>query len=228
VKSSVILLLCLIVCACGGYKQAGDQMTFESCNEGQGCNSIVVQGADVASFESLRGSYAKDNHAVYCFGRAISGALPASFEVLSETYAKDNEHAYFKCKQIPSADASSFVADSNLNYAHDKRDVYILGDPINVCDAASFRLVVDQWAVDSQCAYRLGEKLPGAHPRSFSVLNFWYAKDDTQVYATDVPVIPGADVATFALANQPCDVCARDKNRCYKFGSVTSCDTFKR
>jgi hypothetical protein len=39
-------------------------MTFERCNEGQGCKSIVVEGADVASFEKLQGNYAKDNHAV--------------------------------------------------------------------------------------------------------------------------------------------------------------------
>jgi hypothetical protein len=89
-------------------------------------------------------------------------------------------------------------------------------------------LTEDRWAVDSQCAYQIGTKLPGAHPRSFTILNYEYAKDDAQVYSSIVGVIPGADAATFELTNLPCEVCARDKNRCYKFGGVTSCDKFKR
>lgn len=51
---------------------------IQTCNEGQGCNSIVVQGANVASFELRYGIYAKDKLATYCSGQANIGALSAT------------------------------------------------------------------------------------------------------------------------------------------------------
>jgi hypothetical protein len=40
-KSSVILLLCLVVCACGGYEQAGDQMTCVTRSSDESVQSVL-------------------------------------------------------------------------------------------------------------------------------------------------------------------------------------------
>ena len=225
-KARFALPFCFFLGACGGYHHEGDRITFETCNEGNGCTTIVVQGADAASFETLDHGYARDKRSAYFDGQPVPGALGASFRSLSETYAKDAAHAYYRLAQIAAADVASFEAEDNLNYARDKTDIYFQGAPMHVCDLASFRWLSDQWEVDDRCAYRNDKKLPDAHAKSFVALNFWYAKDDTQVYSSVAPVVEGADAATFELANAPCEVCARDRNRCYNAGAVTPCSTF--
>jgi len=67
--------------------------------------------------------------------------------------------------------------------------------------------------------------LPNAHPESLVVINYWYVKDAEHVYSSvSNKAIEGADLATFKLAEGPCEACARDKNRCYKSGENASCD----
>lgn len=227
VVRTFLCLAIILVTACTGYQKSGNGVVYKSWNEAWGSSSFIVKGADAASFQSLKGPYAKDKEHVYFRGSPIVGAEPSTFVALSETYAKDSEHAYFEAVVITHANPASFVASSDLNYAKDENDVYILGRPIEACDPQSFRWLKDDWQIDSKCAYRRAKKLPGADPRSFSVINYWYAKDNHQVYSSIRAVIEGADAGTFALANGSCEVCARDINRCYRDGKVVSCDSFK-
>ena len=218
--------LCMVsaLSACGGYSNSGNTVTFKHCSE-NGCDTTTVKEADPQSFESLQGDYAKDRHHVYFGGAPIQEADPQSFKVLSDTYAKDKARAYFENKPIPGADPGSFVALSDLNFGRDKNDIYNLGSPIGACDSTSFRWLKSDWQVDSKCAYWGGTKLPNAHPESFVVLNEWYAKDAGQVYSSvSHKAIEGADTLTFGLADGPCSVCARDKNRCYNAGLTATCD----
>jgi hypothetical protein len=223
---SLFGVLCIIssLSACGGYSISGNTVTFKSCSE-NGCITSTVKEADPKSFESLQGDYAKDRHRVYFGGDPIPEADPQSFKVLSDTYAKDDARAYFEDKPIPGADSGSFVALRDLNYGRDKNDIYILGGAVGVCDLASFQWLKDDWQVDRKCAYRRGTKLPNARSESFVVLNDWYAKDAEHVYSSvSDKAIEGADPATFRLAEGPCGVCARDKNRCYNAGANATCD----
>jgi DKNYY family len=113
----------------------------------------------------------------------------------------------------------------DLNYGRDKKDLYMLGSAIGSCDVSSFRWLSDNWQLDRKCAYVRGTKLPNARPDTFVVLNDWYAKDSEQVYSwVSHKAIPGADAATFRLAEGPCSACARDKYRCYNAGENASCD----
>jgi hypothetical protein len=221
-------VLCIsALSACGGYSNRGSAVTFKRCSE-NGCITITVNGADPQTFESLQGDYAKDRRHVYFSGVPIQEADPQSFKVLSDTYAKDKARAYFESKPIPGTDPESFVALSDLNYGRDTNDIYILGNAVGACDPASFRWLKDRWQVDSKCAYGGGTKLPNAQAESFIVLNEWYAKDAEHVYSSvSHKAIEGADAATFRLAEGPCSVCARDKNRCYNAGANASCNFAK-
>lgn len=228
-RSMFGMLCCLgALSGCGGYSVSGNDVTFEHCSE-NGCKTYKVEQADAKSFETLRGSFAKDRYRVYFDGGTIEDADPQSFTVLSDTYSKDNAHAYFERSPIPGADSNSFAALRDPNYGRDKNDLYMLGNAIGTCDVASFRWLTDGWQVDSKCAYFRGNKLPDARPGSFVVLNEWYAKDAEHVYSRVThQAIDGADAATFRLAEGPCSVCARDKNRCYKIGENASCDDFPK
>ncbi len=228
-KSFIVMLLCVLVCACGNaYQQENGRMVYVTANEGQGVVKTVVHGADIASFRDLGGGYAMDKNRVYRGSQAIPGAHPASFVVLSLTHAKDDAHVYFGGTPIPHADPATF-AEMDLNYGRDKNDVYIQNRPIRTCDPTSFHFLKDdlgasQWAIDKQCAYADGTRLPGAHPKSFRVLNYEYAVDDAQAYSSTFGVVRGADAATFKLPKSLCAVCAQDKYRCYNSGKPTSCN----
>lgn len=219
-------IFCLIgvLSGCGGYDIHGNTVVFKHCSE-NGCLTNVVEDADPKSFETLQGDYAKDRLHVYYGGGALPEADPQSFRVLSDSYSKDSARVYFERQPVPGADPVSFVALSDLNYGRDSKDIYILGSPVGVCDLASFKWLKDDWQVDNRCAYRHANKLPGARPESFVVLNDWYAKDGEHVFdSVTRKSIDGADAATFRLAEGPCSVCARDKNHCYKTGSQSACD----
>lgn len=54
------------------------------------------------------------------------------------------------------------------------------------------------------------------------MVNFWFAKDQHRVYHNGPGVLEGADPATLRL-RPPCDVCAQDKHRCYRFNEVVAC-----
>ena len=224
----IMLGLCAFLSACnsvgGPYEREGDHIVFVTSDEGQGRRAEVVQGADVVSFKSVGGVYGKDKNRAYCGPKPIPGAQPDSFVTLSRLYAKDKSRVYYGPKPIPDADPESFAVSNDTNYSQDKNDIFLLGDHLHVCDRQSFRRLTDRWAVDNRCAYHGGDKLPGAHPASFVVLNFTYAKDDAQAYSNLSPyVIAGADAASFALSGGMCEVCARDRQRCYSFGEVKAC-----
>ncbi|MFT3792573.1 MAG: DKNYY domain-containing protein [Rudaea sp.] len=228
-KPCIVILLCLLVCACGGdYQQEDGHIVFVTANEGQGTVKTLVQGADIASFRDLGNYYAVDKNRAYRGSGAISGAHAASFVVIAPDYAKDDAQVYYSHKPIAHADPASFVV-IDPNYARDRNDVYMQGEPMHVCDASSFHRVADEldsrnWAIDNQCAYVRGVRLPGAHPRSFRVLGYEYAKDDVQAYSSTFGVIRDADAATFEMPKSPCNICARDKYRCYSSGKPTPCN----
>ena len=65
--------------------------------------------------------------------------------------------------------------------------------------------------------------LPDADPASFTVVNYWFAKDQARVYHNGAGVLGGADPRTFRLRGK-CDVCGEDEDRCYRFDEVVPCD----
>lgn len=193
---AVIGLLFLLISNITGYHNIGVMVTYATLDEGTGFNTYIVANADPATFKDIGNGYATDKTHVYYQGIVISGADSASIKVIKEW---------------------GWSKDSKYFYAGNRR--------IQTCDADTFKFLTNDWQTDSKCVYRLGEKLQLADPNTFTVVNFWYGKDHKHVFF-DSEIIEGADAITFHLLPGPCEVCARDVNRCYREKEVVSCEKF--
>jgi hypothetical protein len=225
-RRTLMFAVCAVLASgCGAsYRHEGGKIVYVTVNEGQGKVTQVVEGADEASFMQLDDTHAKDKTHVYVGATPIPGALPASYAILSPTYSKDAAHVYSDWTVIPDADAASFAISGNPNFGQDKNEIFSGTIGMRPCDRASFHWLRAGWAVDSTCAYNALFKMPNAHPGSFVALNDTYAKDEAQAYTTLRPyVIPDADAASFELLPGACQVCARDRNRCYSWDKPTAC-----
>ena len=85
----------------------------------------AIKGADPATFEVLRGAYAKDAEETYYFDQVVDDADPASFEALEGSYARDRNHAYWMGKVVPGADPGTFVVlNPNFECTADAEHAY--------------------------------------------------------------------------------------------------------
>ncbi|HYX34121.1 MAG TPA: DKNYY domain-containing protein [Oligoflexus sp.] len=96
-------------------------------------NASEIKGADVASFEILKGSYSRDMERVYYTHRQIKAADPTTFEFVGYAFAKDRSPVYNFGSIAPNIDASSFskveplVATQEMSlytFFKDKDNVY--------------------------------------------------------------------------------------------------------
>ena len=230
-----------------------------------------IKGADPATFAVVadpaycRGECAFDaqdkNHR-YVRGVIVETDTSASAAVLDAQnnptrYAKDSAYAYFDNKIIPSANLSTFmiigqsgsVFNGGRSYAKDKKYVYVDGVVLSGADPSTFEFIktktgeLTNFSRDKKYVYSspLGEIVQGADPKSFSVLNEFYAKDATTVYSVTprsaskfyfVP-LAGADPGTLAVVDPSisdaamtescganCTYDAQDKNRKYFRGQI--------
>ncbi len=223
-RVSFLLLLFLLTACAAGFQTTAGGAVYVTIDESFGRREHVLPGADPGTFKVLKGKeYAKDRQHVYYRTQLVEGAIAGDFEAFSGTYARDSAHAYYQGRAIPGADPASF-APFNIQWAQDSKDIYFQDRPLAACDPASFKLLEDDWQVDDLCVYREGKKFLGADPHTFEVLNYFFAKDANQVYSGIGIVIEGADAATFELEKGICLVCARDKERCYRYEEAVSCD----
>lgn len=226
----VLLLIAGLVSACDmgtGYQEKDGSYVYTTLDEGQGYVDHPITTIDVNSFQILNEhGYAKDNLHVYYHENTVPDADSDSFTMLSDLYGKDNAHVYYKDKAIPGADPASFTL-FDVQWGKDAHDVYIQDRPIDACDPATFVLLKDSWQKDKQCVYREGREVVGADPASFVVLNFWFGKDNNHVYDNSPEIIPGADAPTFKIRAGKCDVCAEDKNSCYRYEEPVACASLK-
>jgi hypothetical protein len=224
-KSFFLIFLLFILSACGtGYQEKDGGYVFVEWNESEGKVEHPLEPVDASTFEVLKGKgYANDTSNVFYHWQLVEGADPASFEALSNLYGKDARQVYYQGKVIPGANPERFEV-MNIQWGRDEKDIYLQDRPILACDPASFKFLKDGWQRDAECAYREGRKVERADAGSFEVLNFWYAKDKNFVYDTFPRIIEGADAATFKLREGKCQVCAQDKNRCYRYEEVVECD----
>jgi hypothetical protein len=224
-KLLIFIFILFLLSACGtGFQEKGGSYVYVVWNESDGKVEHPVQSTDPGTFQVLdSGGYAKDSQNVFYHWQIIEGADPASFEAISGLYGKDVHRVYYRGREIPGADPEQFEL-LNIQWGRDGKDVYRQDIPIRACDPASFKFLKDSWQRDDQCVYREGRKVEGADTRSFKVLNFWYAKDKNNVYDSFPRVIPGADPASFKLRDGKCQVCAQDKNHCYRYEEVVDCN----
>jgi hypothetical protein len=129
----------------------------------------------------------------------IEGADPATFAVQDD-------------------DISDLAHEALSHLAHDAHDYYRRGQPLHVANMGSFRLIDDNWALDSLQVYYINEPeekkaVPVGDYRTFKALNTFYAVDSKYVYYKN-NIVEGADPASFAVLKGEYHY-AKDKNRVY-------------
>ena len=149
----------------------------------------TLKGADPATFEF--GIISKDKNSVFIGNQKLKGVSSKGFEVLNDSldFVKDYKNVYYldresdgitykvevldtKGVDIPSFE---FLGDSYNKYYKDKNNIYFLNDK------------------DDKMEF---EKLVGANPKTFEIVDDYFARDDKNVYFFNKKVI-GVDVKTF-------------------------------
>jgi hypothetical protein len=190
-RVGLVMLFATVIlagCGCGcGYRKSGDHVVYDTWDEGDGPRSPVIPGADPKTFRTFRDnwSYAKDEHAAYWDGFRIAGAEPESFVALSSLFAKDARHVYRGLEPIPGADPATFEPTGTWGDARDKSHVYVNGHAVAACDPSTFRELKgsgEGYQVDSKCVYDHGQRVPGADPRSFHVIDAIRSRDALYCY----------------------------------------------
>ena len=149
----------------------------------------ILQGADPATFEF--GIISKDKNSVFIGNQKLEGVSSKGFEILDDTFnfVKDYKNVYYLDREndgitykvkvldtkgidIPSLE---FLGDSYSKYYRDKNNIYFLNDK------------------DDKMEF---EKLVGANPKTFEIVDDYFARDDKNVYFFNKKVI-GVDAKTF-------------------------------
>ncbi len=222
-----ILILLAILTGCDGYQSKGRSWVYVTWDEANFRTEYKIEGIDDDTFQILhKRGYAKDKYHAYFHWHVVAEADMDSFVSLSELYAKDAHHVYYSGEKVELANPADFSMIAP-EWGRDNNDVYHKTTAIHACSPVTFVFLPEMWRRDGKCVYdRLGRKLPGADPASFQVVNFSYGKDKNKVFFEN-RVLKGADPDTFELWCSPCEVCARDKNRCYTWDKIVDCECRK-
>ena len=188
-----------------------DKNTVYYAEDNDGDISLkILQGADPATFEF--GIISKDKNSVFIGNQKLEGVSSKGFEVLDDTFnfMKDYKNVYYLDREsdgitykvkvldtkgidIPSLE---FLGDSYNKYYRDKNNIYFLNDK------------------DDKMEF---EKLDGANPKTFEIVDDYFARDDKNVYFFNKKVI-GVDAKTFEKVGY--DI-VKDKNGVYFLENVS-------
>jgi DKNYY family len=185
---------------CDAYRVGQDYFTSSR-------RRVIVLEADPISFKILKTGYARDANKPFFEGQFFPVRDVNSFEILEYGFARDRISGYYQQTLIPSSEGDSFVVLDN-HYSKDKAHVFYSYNDLNASpvvprhqrlDGAipdSFTVLESGYAKDVKRSYHNGTPL--ADSASFEVLSLWYAKTDTQVFYNGKP-ITGADAASFVM-----------------------------
>jgi len=170
----------------------------------------ILQGADPATFEF--GIISKDKNSIFIGNQKLEGVSSKGFEILDDmfNFVKDYKNVYYLDREsdgitykvkvldtkgidIPSLE---FLGDSYNQYYRDKNNIYFLNDK------------------DDKMEF---EKLAGANPKTFEIVDDYFARDDKNVYFFNKKVI-GVDAKTFEEVGY--DI-VKDKNGVYFLENVS-------
>jgi len=210
-----------------------------------------IEGADVGSFESLKGgAYHRDKNNAYYQCNKIPGAAGETFSFVIDAYAKDRDHVYYKGVAKQGFDGVSFVY-LGYGYLKDKNGVYWIGSshpnepphpeaPQKISQAnANFFTVKKGFATDNKNLYCNGKPIVGADSSTFSIIQpatgdanslrvstapYPHAKDKSRVYICsphERNVLQDSDPDTFVMVDE---IYSKDKNHVYHFADMTEYD----
>ena len=182
-----------------------DKNTVYYAEDNDGDISLkILQGADPATFEF--GIISKDKNSVFIGNQKLEGVSSKGFEVLDDTFnfMKDYKNVYYldresdgitykvKVLDTKGIDITSleFLGYSYNKYYRDKNNIYFLNDKDDKMEfeklvganPKTFEIIDDYFARDDKNLYIFGYKLDGIDPKTFETLNYEMIKDKNGVY----------------------------------------------
>ena len=173
----------------------------------------ILQGADPATFEF--GIISKDKNSIFIGNQKLEGVSSKGFEILDDmfNFVKDYKNVYYLDREsdgitykvkvldtkgidIPSFE---FFGDFYNKYFKDKDNIYFLKDKDNIyflngkddkmefeklagANPKTFEIIDDYFARDDKNLYIFGYKLDGIDPKTFETLNYEMIKDKNGLY----------------------------------------------
>lgn len=195
-----LLLLLLIAlqagCTSWHYRVEKDKVVFGIRSWNHDPLDYPVEGADAASFRTLKDGYAKDGAHVYLKGKRIENADPATFQILEDGYAKDKNRVFLSKCALEGADPQSWTLIAEY-WSRDANKVFQGYSVVPGANPETFRHIEGEWAIDGKRAYhhlslygadchvtstlRL-TVFDGIDPSTFEVIDAFHAKDAHQQY----------------------------------------------
>lgn len=147
--------------------------------------------------------YISNNGNLYYMATKLEGADPENFEALSipipngqeelsNVYIKSNNRIFYRGKELKEINDGKFhiIQQKSLpngypddRYASDSTNIYYLGDKIPGADAKTFSILNNnQLSKDKNHLYYMNEVVEGIDGNTFSVLDFIHYKDKNYVY----------------------------------------------
>lgn len=192
----------------------------------------VVQGADPATFEVIKGDYdyfgsgnfyfAKDKNKILFIDSKtvtnpeIQSIDRESFEIIDMYYSKDKNSVYYKNTLVAFADHRSFkIIKGNVkDFGVDENYVYCDGKKLENSDSKTFEVLDSYNAKDKNNVYEsfvFGCSIVNNDASSFTILDRNYQKDSKGIYIFGRK-IEHADPASFEFVD---DIIGKDKNYVY-------------
>lgn len=218
-----LLLSLLTSCTSDSYKIVDGKVYYHEWTFSFGPLDYLLEGADAATFEEMKGGYAHDAQHAWYHEYLLEGVKGNEFRYAKYEYAMDKHLVFHRRDIVYGADASTFQLHSEY-YAEDAHDFYWDGHPIYVADKASFKLLGKKdsydtsWGIDRQYVYYLSTKsdsIASVAPKRMPIGDYdsfepapekpadkeaiilgCYARDKYCVYYEDTIVVD-ADPATF-------------------------------
>ncbi|MCP4321782.1 MAG: hypothetical protein GY787_08010 [Alteromonadales bacterium] len=184
-----------------------------------------IEGADIASFEVIDESYAKDINSIYYNGRVVKGGSPSSVEFVVSELSENG---------------------ANSGYLISGGKVFCFGEVIDGADPDSFSFILGAYAMDKDYIYHFydskipREAVPTAilnasdgyirhadqviyegnvisqQATSFQIIDDEYSKDSLHLFSHG-GVLEGVDPSSFVILSP---YFRKDKNKAYYFNHL--------
>lgn len=197
----------LILTSCRrGYKIEGDEVYYETWNEGSGQNLQLIEQADAKTFQKLilesdsDFEFGKDKNHLFINGELINNIDPKTFKYIGNYIYRDKKMAYF------------FGAYNNLN------DCGIKG-----VNPDKIKLIKYPWARTDNLLIHGRDTLYLNDINDFKPIDEHWGKTKKYVI-NENRILYGADLETFKIIN---GFTGKDSNYNYEFGFISRSD-FKK
>ncbi len=182
--------------------------------------TMLLRGADAASFEVLKWGFARDKNKVF-HGFNVAKANPQTFRQLTCRFSEDGRKVFYYNRVVPEADPATFEFLGGGCWARDSHRVYCHASVVAGADAGSAKVVGTFLKDAAHVFFFTGYKLlEGVDPATFELLRCCYYRDKDRVYCAGFQegFVEGVDLPTFEeLPGQhPSHGNAWDKNWIYR------------